>query len=83
MTKYNEGDRVYTIDTNSLKVKEFEVGKITTWTTSGKTSVCLHPKGASYADPCYDESKCFASEKELLAFITTKDKQAYEAVQTL
>ncbi len=72
-TKYNEGDKVYTIDTNCFKVKEFVVGKITTWTAGGKTSVSLYPKDASYADPSYDEDKCFTSEKELLNFITTKN----------
>jgi hypothetical protein len=73
ITKYNEGDAVYTIDTNSLKVKGFVVKRITTYTTKGETSVTLYDS-ESYTGNGYPENKCFASEKELLEFITTIDE---------
>lgn len=72
-TKFNEGDKVFTIDTNTLKVKSFEVKRITTYTTCGKTSVTLYDS-ASYTASGYDEDKCFATEAELMTFITTPDE---------
>lgn len=75
-TKYNEGDNVFTIDTNTLKVKEFEIGRITSYTSGGKTSVTCYPKGDSYTTSGYDENKCFPSETELITFVTTKETQA-------
>lgn len=71
-TKFNEGDKVFTIDTNALKVKELEVKRITTYTVDGKTSITLY-EGDSYTSNGYNENKCFATEAELMAFITTKD----------
>lgn len=72
-TTFNEGDKVFTIDTNTLKVKEFEVGRICTYTASGKTTVTLYPKGDTYSSNGYNEDKCFSSEAELITFVTTKD----------
>lgn len=71
-TKFNEGDKVFTVDTNTLKVKDFNVAKITTYTVNGATSVTLYD-GEDYRASGYDESKCFATEAELMTFITTKD----------
>ena len=71
-TKFNEGDRVFTIDTNTMKIKEFQISRITTWTSSGKTNVTLYD-GDSYNSNGYDENKCFSTESELLTYITTKD----------
>ena len=73
-TKFNEGDKVFTIDTSSLKVKEFEVGRISTFTSNGKTRVTLYD-GDSYTANGYDEDKCFATEAELMTFITTKNNE--------
>lgn len=72
-TKFNEGDKVYTIDTNTIKVKEFEVERISTWTSKEKTLITLYPKGDTYSSSGYDENKCFASQEELVNFVTTKE----------
>ena len=72
-TKYNEGEKVFTIDTNTLKVKEFEVGRISTYTCNGKTSVTLYPKGDNYPSSGYSEDKCFNTQAELITFATTRD----------
>lgn len=71
-TKYNEGDKVFTIDTNTLKVKEFEVGRISTHTSNGKTSVTLYAKEDTYASNGYSEDKCFPTQAELITFVTSK-----------
>ena len=72
-TKFNEGDKVFTIDTNTLKVKEFEVGRISTYTAKGKTSVTLYPKEDTYTANGYNEDKCFPTQAELITFVTSKD----------
>lgn len=72
-TNFNEGDKVFTIDTNTIKVKEFEVGRISTCTCNGKTSVTLYPKGENYSSTGYNEDKCFSTQAELITFVTTKD----------
>lgn len=71
-TNFDEGDKVFTIDTNTLKIKDFVVKRVLTITSAGKTSVTLYD-GDSYPANGYNESKCFATEAELMTFITTKD----------
>ena len=45
-TRFNEGDKAFTLNTATLKVKEFEVERVSTYTTNGKTSVTLYAKNA-------------------------------------
>ena len=71
-TKFNEGDSVFTIDTSTLKVKNFKVDHIGTYTSKGKTTVTLYD-GESYNAKGYDENKCFGTEAELIAYVTTND----------
>ncbi len=71
-TKFNEGDKVFTIDTNSLKVKDFTISRISTYTCKGKTNITVYD-GEQYNANGYDESKCFPTEAELMTFITSKD----------
>lgn len=68
-TKFNVGDTVYTIDPETLKIKEFEIGSISTSTDAEKTNVYLYPKGSSSYNSIY-ESKCFASREELIDHVT-------------
>lgn len=70
-TKFNEGDKLFTIDAKTLKVKQFQVERIMAYVSNGKTSVSLYPKGD--ISNSYDEDKCFPTEAELITFITTKD----------
>ena len=72
-TKFNIGDKVFSINTNTMKVKKFDVKRITSYTVGDKTSVTLYDSDSYTADG-YDESKCFATEKELMDFITTPDE---------
>lgn len=72
-TRFNEGDKAFTLNTATLKVKEFEVERVSTYTTNGKTSVTLYAKNEPFGTNGYEEDKCFASEAELLNFITSKD----------
>lgn len=71
-TKFNEGDRVFTIDPTDIKVREFIVGKIIAYVCDGKTSVTLYPQGSSYMATGYNEDKCFPTEAMLLNYVTTK-----------
>lgn len=69
-TKFNVGDTVTTINTATMKLTTFEVGRITTWTDGESTSATLYPKDCSYSDRGYDEAKCFATEQDLLRHLT-------------
>lgn len=71
-TKFNIGDHVFTIDTSTLKVKDFKVKRISTYSFEGKTSVTLY-ENESYTASGYSEDKCFATETELMTYVTTKD----------
>ena len=71
-TKFDVGDKVFTIDSSTLKVKEFEVSRIATYTKNDETSVSLYPKG-DFSTSGYDESKCFSTQAELITYVTTKD----------
>ena len=72
-TKFNEGDKVFTIDTNTLKIKDFVVKRVLTSTSAGKTSITLYDSD-SYPTNGYNESKCFATEAELMTFIGTPNE---------
>ena len=71
-TKFNIGDKVFTIDTCSLKIKEFVIDHISTLSEGNKTIVTLYD-GESYLAQGYDESKCFPTEAELMTFISTNN----------
>lgn len=71
-TKFNIGDKVFTIDTTYLKVREFEVNRINAFTVGDTVNVRLYDS-ESYNANGYDENKCFHTEAELMTFITTKE----------
>ncbi len=66
-SKFNIGDAVVTIDPKTLKLKQFEVGAITTYNSENTNSVRLYAK----EDSCvgYDEEKCFANKSDMLKYI--------------
>ena len=66
-TKYNVGDKVYTIDKNSMKVLPFKIKTIVS-ISDESTAVRLTPEGKDYDS--YDEKRCFPSEDELIRYIT-------------
>ena len=74
-TKFKTGQKLFTIDKTTLKIREFTVGAISVW-MDDKMSVYYYPakddeKAVSYTDS-YTEDVCFASESELLTYITKK-----------
>ena len=71
-TKFNVGDKVFTIDPNTIKIKDFVVKRVLTCTSAGNTSVTLYD-GDSYPANGYNESTCFATEADLITFITSRD----------
>lgn len=73
-TKFNIGDKVCTIDKNTMKVKAFEIGLISVYVSkTGKPSVNYRASGDGYTGDSYEEEFCFPNETELLAYITTKE----------
>lgn len=70
-TKFEIGQKAFTIDVNTLKVKEFEVGTIGVYVNGkGEVSVTLYPKDGAYDGT--DESKCFTDRQSLIDHITEK-----------
>jgi hypothetical protein len=68
-TKFKVGDNVYTVDPETLKIKQFEIESVTSFTNGKGTTVSVYPKG----DGCYkgvDENKCFSTREALLDHIT-------------
>lgn len=74
-TKFNIGDKVFTINTNTLKVYGFEVKRISAYTEGNGVIVTLYDD-VSYTANNFNEDKCFATEPELMTFITRDDAKA-------
>jgi len=67
-TKFNVGDKVFTIDKETMKIREITVGTVSAIITNGgKTKVSYYDE-KSYTES-YDENVCFASKQELLDYI--------------
>lgn len=72
-TKFNIGDKVCTIDKNTMKVKVFEIIALSVYVSkNGKPVVNYRANDDSYTDS-HEEKFCFANENELLAYIATKE----------
>lgn len=68
-TKFKVGDNVFTIDPETLKIKQFEIESVTSVSNDKGTTVLVYPKG----EGCYksvDENKCFSTREALLDHIT-------------
>ena len=68
-TKFNIGDKVFTIDTKTTKVKGFEVESIIAFAGNGYTRVTYKEKGSSVLESNYEEEKCFATPEELIDYV--------------
>ena len=74
-TKFNLGDKVFTIDDETKKVVEITVGSFTVSVNKNEKSVKVYPcKPDGNVDwyTSYDEKYCFNSQQELLSYITSK-----------
>jgi len=71
-TKFKPGDTVYTLDKKSMKIMSFEIDTVIFCSNPRLTYISYKP--ADCQVECiydtYDEDKCFASEKELIDYIT-------------
>lgn len=68
-TKFKVGDNVFTVDPETLKIKQFDIESVTSFTNGKGTTVLVYPKG----DGCYkgvDENKCFSTIEALFDHIT-------------
>ena len=69
-TKFNVGDKVFTIDEKTMKIREFEVAWISVFVHGGKEpSVSYKSKDDSAYFVGCEEAKCFATKHELLTYI--------------
>lgn len=78
-TRFNVGDKVFTLDKETLKMKDFTVGSVSIW-ADDETKVSYYPEKngiVNFNEKC-NENVCFASENELLSHITTKEPAAQE-----
>lgn len=70
-TKFNVGDKAYTIDKKTLKVKEFEVGTIVAYLQGdNKPSIDYRTKDDGFLSDLYNEDMCFATKEELMEYIS-------------
>lgn len=67
-TKFKVGDNVFTIDPETLKIKQFEIGSVSSITSENDTIVLVYPKTGSYIS--VNEKKCFPTREALLDHIT-------------
>ena len=65
-TKFEVGQKAWTVDTDTLKVVEFEIGKISCSVSKAGAQVFLHPmKDGSPQYTGYRESVCFETREQL------------------
>lgn len=69
-TKFNVGDKVYTIDPKTLKIREIEVGGIYVYADGTENLIKYRAKGDSPFGDSYNESVCFATRQLLLDYIS-------------
>lgn len=75
-TKFNVGDKAFTIDKKTMKIKEFEVDMISIYLQSdGKPDIMYKASDAGILDDSIREDKCFATKHELLTFIESDEEQ--------
>lgn len=72
VTKYDVGDKVFTVEKKSLKVREFEIGSVfVSSITKDKARVKYLAKDDSIFSEGVPEEHCFSSQQELLTHVTT------------
>lgn len=63
------GEKLFTIEKKSLKIKEFEVASISACTIGENSLITYRAKDDGILSDGYDEDKCFATKHELLTYI--------------
>lgn len=73
-TRFSIGDTLFTIDPKTMKMHQFKVGYISIYVDAeGKADISYRADDDTlFTEGSYDEDKCFATEAELLAFVTSK-----------
>lgn len=71
-TKFNINDKVFTIDTKTLKMKEIEIGSVCVFADEDGNRVKYIAKGESLMSDSYKEDVCFGTDQELLNHIRNK-----------
>jgi hypothetical protein len=69
-TRFELGQKAWTVDTDELRIVEFEIGKIQIQCTKAGVQVFLHPmKDGSPVYSGYRENVCYTSRQELMAHL--------------
>lgn len=69
-TKFNVGDKCFTLDVTSMKAVEFEVGEVAVRFDGTTTWTHYYDKNKDkYSSTSYQENRVFATKDELMAFI--------------
>lgn len=71
-TRFNIGDQVCTIDKAKMKLKKFTIGSIHAFVTErGVVTTYYRAKDEGCAGDSYEDGFCFASEADLMKYVTT------------
>lgn len=75
-TKFNVGDKAFTIDKKTMKIREFEVDMVSIYLLSdGKPDINYKAKDDGILGDSIDEDKCFPTKHELLTYIEQSEEQ--------
>ena len=76
-TKFNVGDKLFTIDKESMKIKEFEVSMVCAFIhySDAAPTVSYQAKGSDFSGKSVDEEKCFKTKHELLTYIEQPESE--------
>lgn len=74
--KYSIGDKAFTVDKSTLRIVEFEIGRISATVSADETDVYLYPvkEDGSINYKGYNEQDCFESRGFLMAHLDGNDE---------
>lgn len=72
ISKFNVGDKVYTVDKETMKIKEITIETVVAISSEiNKVRVSYSLMTEGYRTESYDEAVCFASREELIDYMTS------------
>lgn len=77
-TKFNVGDKLFTIDRETMKVRNFTVKSVCIISSSDKASISYVPEGDDVWKPNIPEERCFDSKEALFEYIESSEQKSAE-----
>ena len=71
-TNYNIGDVIYTIDTDTLKIINAPVSRISVSARQDAKPLILYSIEIDGSNKCIEQGKCFASAEELMRHLSQR-----------